>query len=80
VSALADDLKANGLKHPLAVHIFAGSAYLMNGHHRLLAAEAAGLTHVQVRVRRGPYRTDLDDANKHLGTSSSNPAYQAGAE
>lgn len=50
IQALAEDIKKNGVTKPLQVEETNKGPFLSDGHHRLLAAQVAGLTHVPVRT------------------------------
>jgi glutaredoxin-like protein NrdH len=58
---LIRDIRANGIKHPLEIVTDGTHAHIDNGHHRLAAARAAGLSHVPayvVKVDEENYPTD----------------------
>jgi hypothetical protein len=59
IDELANDIKANGLKEPLILEYDPAThtALLTEGNHRIVAAEALGMTEVPVRVTVAQHRT-----------------------
>lgn len=68
ITALGEDIRENGLNHPVTVREGSGGRYeLVAGERRWLAAKQAGLAHIIARVR------SLDDFAAHLvGVSENN--------
>lgn len=50
IQALAEDIRKNGIKRRLQVEDSPKGMFLGDGHHRLIAAQEAGLTRVPVRI------------------------------
>jgi hypothetical protein len=70
IDDLAADMKANGFNHryPIEVFEYKGSLYIMNGHHRVAAANKAGVT---VSVRR----LTFEEASSSYGWTSAEAIY-----
>ncbi len=52
---LMNDIKVNGIKEPIKYVEYEGEMYVVDGHHRLLAAKKLGLTEVPVERVELPY-------------------------
>lgn len=50
--ALMDDIKVNGIQEPIKYVEYNGQKYVVDGHHRLLAAKRLGLTEVPIERSR----------------------------
>lgn len=48
MNTLIDDIKANGIQEPIKYVEYDGQMYVVDGHHRLLAAKKLGLTEVPI--------------------------------
>lgn len=46
----AEDIRQNGVREPIEISTDGSYARITEGHHRTLAAEAAGQTHIPARV------------------------------
>ena len=55
MNALTDDIKVNGIQEPIKYVEYDGQMYVVNGHHRLLAAKRLGLTEVPIEKVYLPY-------------------------
>lgn len=55
MNTLIDDIKANGIQEPIKYVEYDGQMYVVDGHHRLLAAKRLGLTEVPVEKVELPY-------------------------
>jgi ParB/RepB/Spo0J family partition protein len=68
LAALGEDIRENGLNHPVTVRLKLDGRYeLVAGERRWLSAQKVGLTHILARVR------PLDDFDAHLiGVSENN--------
>jgi hypothetical protein len=67
ISKIANDIKSGGvIKEPLILEHNTESqwGYLGEGHHRLIAAEKAGLTHVPVTIYSSPHAGDVNSHKK----------------
>jgi hypothetical protein len=56
-SALVDDIKVNGIQEPIKYVKYNGEMYVVDGHHRLLAAKKLGITVVPVKEITLPYKS-----------------------
>ena len=50
-----DDIKVNGIQEPIKYVEYNGLKYVVDGHHRLLAAKRLGLTEVPIERVELPY-------------------------
>ncbi|MBP6863174.1 MAG: ParB N-terminal domain-containing protein [Neisseriaceae bacterium] len=60
---LIKDIRVQGVKTPLTVTEYEGKFYILDGHHRALAAPRAGVSEVpinRVEIPWGPYKTPTD--------------------
>jgi ParB-like chromosome segregation protein Spo0J len=60
---LVKSLRVEGIRDPLTVTEYQGRLYILDGHHRALAAPRAGIKEVPVNVVElpyGAYRTPAD--------------------
>ena len=48
MNALMDDIKVNGIQESIKYVEYNGQMYVVDGHHRLLAAKRLGLTEVPI--------------------------------
>lgn len=55
MNALIDDIKVNGIREPIKYVEYDGQMYVVDGHHRLLAAKRLGLTEVPIEKVELPY-------------------------
>lgn len=55
MNALMDDIKINGIQEPIKYVEYNGQMYVVDGHHRLLAAKKLGLTEITVKKVDLPY-------------------------
>ncbi len=55
MNALMDDIKMNGIQEPIKYVEYNGRMYVVDGHHRLLAAKKLGLTEVPIEKVDLPY-------------------------
>ncbi len=55
MNALMDDIKMNGIQEPIKYVEYNGKMYVVDGHHRLLAAKKLGLTEVPIEKVDLPY-------------------------
>ena len=55
MNALMDDIKVNGIQEPIKYVEYNGQMYVVDGHHRLLAAKRLGLTEVPIEKVDLPY-------------------------
>ena len=55
--ALVDDIKVNGINEPIKYVKYNGEMYVVDGHHRLLAAKKLGLTDVPIEEGTLPYKS-----------------------
>ena len=55
MNALMDDIKVNGIQNPIKYVEYNGQMYVVDGHHRLLAAKRLGLTEVPIEKVDLPY-------------------------
>ena len=55
MNALTDDIKVNGIQEPIKYVEYDGQMYVVNCHHRLLAAKRLGLTEVPIEKVDLPY-------------------------
>ena len=55
LNALMDDIKVNGIQEPIKYVEYNGQKYVVDGHHRLLAAKRLGLTEVPIERVELPY-------------------------
>ena len=60
VVALRTKIAESGRIDPVAIHVYRGRPYLMNGHHRLEAAESLGRKTIPTRIRLGSYKAWKD--------------------
>lgn len=63
MNTLIDDIKANGIQEPIKYVEYDGQMYVVDGHHRLLAAKKLGLTEVPIEKVELPYAgySTIDD-------------------
>lgn len=60
---LSKNIRAEGIKTPLTVTEYQGKLYILDGHHRALAAPRAGVTEIpinKVELPFGAYKTPAD--------------------
>jgi ParB-like chromosome segregation protein Spo0J len=60
---LVKDIRSNGIQNPLTVTEYRGKLYILDGHHRALAAPRAGVAQVpikRVELPYGAYKTPAD--------------------
>ncbi len=55
MNALMDNIKINGIQEPIKYVEYNGQMYVVDGHHRLLAAKKLGLTEISVEKVDLPY-------------------------
>ena len=55
MNALVDDIKVNGIQEPIKYVEHNGQMYVVDGHHRLLAAKRLGITEVPIERVDLPY-------------------------
>ncbi len=63
MNALMDNVKVNGIQEPIKYVEYNGQMYVVDGHHRLLAAKRLGLTEVPIEKVDLPYAgyNSIDD-------------------
>ena len=55
IDKLVDNIKINGIQEPIKYVEYNGQMYVVDGHHRLLAAKKLGLTEISVEKVDLPY-------------------------
>lgn len=63
MNTLIDDIKANGIQESIKYVTYDGQMYVVDGHHRLLAAKRLRLTEVPIEKVELPYAgySKIDD-------------------
>ncbi|SMC34036.1 ParB N-terminal domain-containing protein, partial [Papillibacter cinnamivorans] len=56
-SALMDNIKVNGIQESIKYIKYNGNMYVVDGHHRLLAAKKLGITEVPIEEVKLPYKS-----------------------
>ena len=55
MNLISNDIKINGIQEPIKYVDYYGQMYVVDGHHRLLAAKKLGLTEIPVEKVDLPY-------------------------